>query len=325
VHEDAFQAHCSKEDYERYLTFVRRSFVDVNPKAKWCPAPRCRRAIRVERATRLEPVTCACGLSFCFQCADADIGDHLPASCADVERWLRKASDESENLTWMMANTKKCPKGRSPIEKNGGCMHMTCSTAACRYEFCWLCRGSWKEHGSSTGGYYNCNKYDKNKDAVAEDLQRANAKTELDKYMFFYHRYESHHNARKVADQQRTTCAKKEQDVLAKFGVRSADTKFMLECAEQLLMCRRILEFSYVYGYNLLQTKADHERSLFEYLQEDVEKHTNELSEAYEKELKDIADYKAFIEWKERVTNLTRVCAKFVGNFSEGVRNGLTH
>jgi hypothetical protein len=31
------------------------------------------------------------------------------------------------------------------------------------------------------------------------------------------------------------------------------------------------------------------------------------------------ADYKAFIEWKERVTNLTRVCAKFAANFSGNV------
>jgi hypothetical protein len=33
-----------------------------------------------------------------------------------------------------------------------------------------------------------------------------------------------------------------ESDVLQRFGVRSADTKFMHEAAEQLLACRRILE-----------------------------------------------------------------------------------
>ena len=96
VHEDAFQAHCNKDDYERYLSFVRRSFIDSNPKLKWCPAPGCRRAVRVERVGRLEPVTCGCGFKFCYQCADAKIGDHSPASCDDVERWLRKANDESE-------------------------------------------------------------------------------------------------------------------------------------------------------------------------------------------------------------------------------------
>src|SRR5687768_12112685 len=41
----------------------------------------------------------------------------------------------------------RCPKCRSPIEKNGGCMHMTCRIASCAFEFCWLCRGPWTEHG----------------------------------------------------------------------------------------------------------------------------------------------------------------------------------
>ena len=28
----------------------------------------------------------------------------------------------------------------------------------CRFEFCWLCQGSWAEHGERTGGFYNCNR-----------------------------------------------------------------------------------------------------------------------------------------------------------------------
>jgi len=64
----------------------------------------------------------------------------LPSDCEEVEEWLKKAADESENMNWLMANTKKypslpfpnsslliiplprCPKCRSHIEKNGGCM-----------------------------------------------------------------------------------------------------------------------------------------------------------------------------------------------------------
>ena len=73
-----------------------------------------------------------------------------------MEKWIRKNSAESENLNWILANTKPCPKCKRPIEKNQGCMHMTCSQ--CRFEFCWLCQGSWQEHGERTGGFYACNR-----------------------------------------------------------------------------------------------------------------------------------------------------------------------
>ena len=48
-----------------------------------------------------------------------------------MHRWMVKNSAESENLNWILAHTKQCPKCKRPIEKNQGCMHMTCSQ--CRY------------------------------------------------------------------------------------------------------------------------------------------------------------------------------------------------
>lgn len=32
-------------------------------------------------------------------------------------------------------------------------------SGGCGFDFCWMCMGDWKEHGSQTGGYYQCNKY----------------------------------------------------------------------------------------------------------------------------------------------------------------------
>lgn len=324
VHEDAYKALVGPEMFTKYSNFVIKSYVDDNPLVKWCCAPGCNYTIRCERKDRKEAVTCKCGFQFCFSCCDYEIGDHMPCPCAQVEEWLQKASDESENVTWMLANTKKCPECRAPIEKNGGCMHMTCKKngGGCGYEFCWLCRGPWSEHGSATGGYYNCNKYDKSK-AKEEDLTTIkDAKTELETYMFYYHRYESHRNAMKIADEQRKEANKKEQDLLAKFEVRSQDTKFLLEATEQLLRNRRVLQYSYVYGYYL--DKKSQERNLYEYLQEDLEKHTNYLSTLYETPVDKITDYQEFIKWKEQVTNYTRITKKFLDNFVEGVAGGLT-
>ncbi|KYQ93780.1 ariadne-like ubiquitin ligase [Tieghemostelium lacteum] len=324
VHQAAFKRLVSEQSFEKYMNFCIKEYVHGNQKIKWCPAPGCNFSIRCDRKDRREAVTCKCGFQYCFQCSDSEIGDHMPCPCAQIEKWLQKASDESENVTWMLANTKKCPECRSPIEKNGGCMHMTCrkNAGGCGFEFCWLCRGPWSEHGSATGGYYNCNKYDKSK-AKEDDDKAQDAKTELEEYMFYYHRYESHKNAMKIASEQRRNAYLKEHQILNKFDVRSADTKFLMEATEQLLKNRKVLQFSYVYGYYL--DKKSQEKNLFEYLQEDLEKHTNFLSTLYELSLDKLEDYQAFIKWKESVTNYTRITKKFLDNFVEGVSGGLTN
>jgi len=205
-------------------------------------------------------------------------------------------------------------------------MHMTCrkGQGGCGHEFCWLCRGPWSEHGSHTGGFYSCNKYDSS-NAKQEDVQAQDVKTELEHYMFYFHRYDSHKNAMKIADEQRKNADKKSHVLMGRFDVRATDTKFLVEATEQLLKNRRVLQWSYVYGYYLSNDEPrKQEKNLYEYLQEDLEKHTNYLSELYERTMEKIPDYQAFIKWKEEVTNYTRVCDKFLQNFTEGVVTGLT-
>ncbi len=40
--------------------------------------------------------------------------------------WEEKTQGDSETRNWIMANTKPCPKCQKPVEKNGGCNHVTC-------------------------------------------------------------------------------------------------------------------------------------------------------------------------------------------------------
>jgi len=154
-------------------------------------------------------------------------------------------------------------------------------------------------------------------------MKSEQAKTELETYMFYYHRYQSHSNAKKIADKQRKSAEQKADEIYKKFSVRSQDTQFLQSATEQLLQNRSVLASSYIFGFYMDKTKTT-EKNLFEYLQEDLEKHTEALSGLYEKSLDKINEYDEFMKWKEQVTNYTRVTAGFLDRFVEGVMGGLT-
>ena len=78
---------------------------------------------------------------------------------------------------------------------------MTCKV--CGAEFCWLCLGPWKDHNQSTGGYYKCNKYEEKKVNDPTIKDRENAKIELQKYIFYFERYDNHNKAEKLARELR--------------------------------------------------------------------------------------------------------------------------
>lgn len=82
----------------------------------------------------------------------------------------------------MSFNAIQCPKCHICIEKNGGCNHMQCYT--CKHEFCWMCLGDWKAHGSE---YYECSRYKENPN-IAHESVHAQAREALKKYLHYYER-----------------------------------------------------------------------------------------------------------------------------------------
>eukprot|EP00884_Botryococcus_braunii_P023086 jgi/Botrbrau1/9461/Bobra.0252s0082.1 len=235
---------------EKFEQYELRSYVDDNKKLTWCPAPNCENAVESLQDIGNEPldVTCKCGCPFCFQCKEEA---HRPVDCGTVGRWIIKNSAESENLNWILANTKSCPKCKRPIEKNQGCMHMTCSQ--CKHEFCWLCQGSWQEHGERTGGFYACNRYEtaKKKGEYDEESQRREqAKNSLERYMHYYQRWAENDKARLAALESLRETAEKKMDQLSEISLTpSSQLKFVVDAWGQVVDCRRILKWTYTYGY----------------------------------------------------------------------------
>ena len=115
-----------KKATDIYWKWLCKSFTDENKSIRWCPELGCDVCILLkEYATVQNPVECECGAKFCIYCSKLS---HDPVDCEVALRWDEKNTSESENMTWILANTKPCPAKNcgKPIEKNQGCNHMTC-------------------------------------------------------------------------------------------------------------------------------------------------------------------------------------------------------
>ena len=80
-----------------------------------------------------------------------------------------------------------------------------------------------------------------------------------------------------------------------------------------------MLQYTYVFAYFLHEDERQQERNLFEFLQQQLEKSVEALSELSEQRL----DVLSRREERSRLVNYTRVTDKFRENLLAGVRNGL--
>mmetsp|Transcript_35458 Transcript_35458/g.101944 ORF Transcript_35458/g.101944 Transcript_35458/m.101944 type:complete len:551 (-) Transcript_35458:170-1822(-) len=320
---DFFKRHCDEARQKKYEEWYLRSYVDDNPSVKWCTNPGgCLYACEYQGGETCD-IRCACAFVWCWGCGEEA---HRPADCKTVNQWNIKNSAESENISWIRANTKKCPKCHKPIEKNQGCNHMICSKAGgCGHEFCWLCLGDWSTHGTSTGGYYQCNIYDKQfKEGKhqEEERTRQKAKHALEKYMFYFERFMDHDRGMKLTVREEQDIEEKVQKLHDKHGFEIIELQFLYDALRQVRGCRRVLKWTYVYGYYL--DEAGPEKNLFEHLQKNLEEKTDCLHEMLEKNFDGIffnnedslgpgsaEAHDKFMEFRSHVTNFTNVTQKF--------------
>eukprot|EP01105_Mastigella_eilhardi_P007734 TRINITY_DN193_c0_g1_i4.p1 TRINITY_DN193_c0_g1~~TRINITY_DN193_c0_g1_i4.p1 ORF type:complete len:532 (+),score=148.65 TRINITY_DN193_c0_g1_i4:1459-3054(+) len=310
VSEDFVLAHVPPELYKKYMNFFTNSFVENNPEVKWCPAPGCGNAVTSDNHVRGVGI-CTCGYKFCWECLEEA---HPPASCFELKNWKKKCLDDSETQHWIMTNTQGCPKCKSVIEKNGGCNHMICRQ--CKYEFCWVCRGEWRGHSN----FYSCNRYEatkkknsRKKSHREHEQELIESKLALEKYLHYYQRYLNHEKSMKFEAQLKQHAQQRMLE-LRETDDEFHDVYFIQEATDVLLGCRNVLKNSYVYSYYM--PEGVNTRNLFELLQSDLEKCTEQLSELLERP----SDKMNRIETK----NVSNLCALRVKNMLDAVDSGFS-
>ncbi|RYR42572.1 hypothetical protein Ahy_A08g039031 isoform C [Arachis hypogaea] len=326
---------------------------------KWCPAPGCEYAVNFDAGSGNYDVSCFCSYSFCWNCTEEA---HRPVDCGTVSKWILKNSAESENMNWILANSKPCPKCKRPIEKNQGCMHMTC-TPPCKFEFCWyvlflvysiincyaLVHGQIMVKGLGVF-MLAINMRQQNKSECMmklkeeEKWQRIHWRgtriimsdgPAINPYALLYtYQYcrkmcttlylSSRQKALADLHQMQTVHIEKLSDTQCQ---PESQLKFITEAWLQIVECRRVLKWTYAYGYYL----PEHEhakKQFFEYLQGEAESGLERLHQCAEKELQLFLNTdgpsKEFNDFRTKLAGLTSVTRNYFENLVRALENGLS-
>jgi hypothetical protein len=129
------------EQFERFEEFVLKQALESMPDVSWCPKAGCTNAmIGDPNRPMMVCSNTSCNFSYCFNCKEEW---HADITCEQYQKWkIENSEADARYEEWVKANAKRCPHCKSPIEKNGGCNHMTCKK--CSHEFCWLCSEAYK-------------------------------------------------------------------------------------------------------------------------------------------------------------------------------------
>lgn len=297
---------------------VLKNFTDRNKDMRWCPYPNCGVCVRSICHYGKE-IECECGNTFCFSCGKEG---HRPCQCEMVNAWEVKNSSESENVKWLVANTKQCPQCKKFIEKNQGCNHMTCrkEVGGCGFEFCWICLGEWKPHGSE---YFKCNSFDPEKVKNSENLIKL-AKFELAKYSHYFSRYANHIKSKDHAVKLSETLKNQIKVFINIKKLPLEELTFLTTAIDTVIKVRIKLKNTYIFGYYLIDCN---EKTLFEYQQNLLEKNGDLLQELLEGQLiesilstESHLDFnKKFCEFKSQITNLNSATNNYMNNLIDDI------
>jgi ariadne-1 len=170
---------------------------------------------------------------------------------------------------------------------------------------------------------------------MEDESRREKAKNSLEKYTHYFERWQSNQSSRQKAledlHQMQTVNMDKVKE-LQGIGVGDGEFEFLLNAWKQIVECRRVLRWTYAYGYYI----PDHDtakKQFFEHLQGQAESGLEKLHHCAETELlpflnedcpKQNSLSHAFIHFKTKLAALTEVTKIYFENLVRALENDLS-
>jgi len=281
---------------------------------RWCPGPDCRRiAIKPRDGILNVGFGCSngntmfcggkdgCGGRFCFLCGGEPHGGLCPVEALQAQGNQEQNEEgpnnplatETPDVPNPVNPIQRCPKCKSPIEKNGGCNHMTCTQCSCH--FCWLCNAEYTDGGHFCGRWAGQRRgqgrdarmnpapvpapvpapalprpvnLDYVREAMEEkslagggdDTERTmlhdltTRQEQMEQFAHYYNRFVAHSQGQQFAEGQ-CGCVQGRADDFCKISgiISTADTDFFAAANKRLVACRCMLKYSYCYVYHMIK------------------------------------------------------------------------
>uniref|UniRef100_A0A3Q3JFI7 Cullin 7 n=1 Tax=Monopterus albus TaxID=43700 RepID=A0A3Q3JFI7_MONAL len=257
-----------KDTIGKYESALLRGYVECCSNLTWCTNPQgCDQILCKENMGSIG--TCSkCCWSSCFSCNFPEA--HYPASCSHMSQWMDDGgyyegmSMEAQSKHLAKLISKRCPSCQAQIEKNEGCLHMTC--AKCNHGFCWRCLKPWKPTHKD---YYNCS-------AMVSKAARQEKK-----FQDYNERCTFHHQAKDFA----INLENKVSSINEALQMKSLT--FVIDACKVLAQARKVLAYSCVYSYYNQETEK---MDVMEQQAEDLDLHTNALQILLEETLLQCTD-----------------------------------
>ncbi|XP_026398345.1 probable E3 ubiquitin-protein ligase ARI8 [Papaver somniferum] len=153
------------------------------------------------------------------------------------------------------------------------------------------------------------------------------AKESIAKYTHYYERWADNHSSRVKAVEDLKKVQSVHNQILSKQGKTQLELQCITDAWKQIIECRRVLKWTYAYGYYLPEYEKTKKR-LFEFLQGQAENELERLHGCGEKELQPYLDpinpLEDFNDFRKKIDRLTKDTKNHFENLVRGLENGLS-